>query len=135
MPEDEFWRRYFFRVHQIEVEREKRKLLIEGMYLYRQGKYPSHLWPIESSAVEEDFAWEDEEDEATSPNRDLRSTGTAQKSPTSKLTVQGGTPGNTSPRESSEDSYDVVSGNASSVGDSKPDTSQADSDDGDSDWE
>jgi len=34
MTESDFWKRFFFRVHQIEVEEEKRKALIEGLHFH-----------------------------------------------------------------------------------------------------
>jgi hypothetical protein len=48
MTEDSFWMRYFFRVHQIETEEQKRKALLE------------------TKVEEEDFSWEDDEDAPTS---------------------------------------------------------------------
>jgi len=50
MPLDEFWHRYFFRVHQIQDEEDKRKALLEA-----------------STQGEEDFSWDDDEESAVSP--------------------------------------------------------------------
>ncbi|KAF8622706.1 hypothetical protein AX15_006797 [Amanita polypyramis BW_CC] len=85
MTTETFWKRFFFRVHQISHEEERRKALIEA------------------SAVEteEDFSWgEDEEDEGGSL------TTISPKKP--QLTVT-----RSSSREGSEASYDVVSNAAS----------------------
>ncbi|KAG8897394.1 hypothetical protein FRC00_004330 [Tulasnella sp. 408] len=49
MNEETFWTRYFFRVHQIQDEEEKRKALLQG-----------------ATTQEEDFTWDDE-DESESP--------------------------------------------------------------------
>jgi hypothetical protein len=48
MAEDSFWMRYFFRVHQIETEEQKRKALLE------------------TKVEEEDFSWEDDEEAPSS---------------------------------------------------------------------
>ncbi|KAJ7594336.1 hypothetical protein C8J56DRAFT_854452 [Mycena floridula] len=120
MTKETFWKRYFFRVHQIAQEEEKRKALIQ-----------------ESIGTEEDFSWEDDEDEdgSAKPDPSLKrksSTTTLQPSDTrkeeevEKSAPSQKTSANTSPRESSEESYDVVS-------DRKAD-SDADAD-ADSDWE
>ncbi|KAJ7780517.1 hypothetical protein DFH07DRAFT_909944 [Mycena maculata] len=127
MSRETFWQRYFFRVHQIEQEEEKRKVLLQR-----------------STESEEDFSWEDE-DESTpstalpkaSPVVSLPSNITPEAT-LSAPPSETPTPANTSPRESSEESYDVVSSdNASAAGTSKPDgkkTGESD-DGGDSDWE
>jgi hypothetical protein len=39
MTKDMFWKRYFFRVHQIEREEEKRKALLQGMWKSRLGSF------------------------------------------------------------------------------------------------
>lgn len=119
MDEETFWRRYFFRVHQIEQEEAKRKALIQ-----------------DSITVEEDFSWDDEEEEAPSSAVKAR-VSPALKTKSSTNTIQPPEKGeesrrepstdNTSPRESSEESYDLVSRD----GDKK----KTDEDDGDSDWE
>jgi len=127
MTNDTFWKRYFFRTHQIAQEEEKRKALIQG-----------------SIATEEDFSWEDDEDDDVSPSQKTAMLAQSLKSKSSTTTLQPSEPSlrkeedaeklapnhastNTSPRESSEESYDVVSRD----GDRKP----SDSDEVDSDWE
>ncbi|KAJ7647176.1 hypothetical protein FB45DRAFT_892633 [Roridomyces roridus] len=113
MTRETFWQRYFFRVHQIEQEEEKRKALLQR-----------------SAENEEDFSWEDEEEplsttkESAAPND--KPTQEVLSVPSSETT----TPATTSPRESSEDSFDVVSDNQE-----KPKQKTAESEDGDSDWE
>ncbi|KAJ3830149.1 hypothetical protein F5880DRAFT_1517664 [Lentinula raphanica] len=129
---NEFWKRYFFRVHQIQSEEDKRKALLQG-----------------TMENEDEFSWEDDEvDEGST------STSTAPKVPkiqgpdselavkkTSAPSSQVHTPATTSPRVSSEESYDVVSGNVSASGEGKEDEKKKkpeaaeDSSDGDSDWE
>ncbi|KAJ7091245.1 hypothetical protein C8R44DRAFT_835868 [Mycena epipterygia] len=128
MTRETFWQRYFFRVHQIEQEEEKRKALLQR-----------------STESEEDFSWEDE-DESTPSTAVQKSsapdaTSPSEKPPQTTLSAppsETPTPANTSPRESSEESYDVVSSdNASAAGKGKrEDKKSGESDDGgDSDWE
>ncbi|KAJ7497437.1 hypothetical protein FB451DRAFT_1211459 [Mycena latifolia] len=129
MTREVFWQRYFFRVHQIEQEEEKRKVLLQR-----------------STESEEDFSWEDE-DESTPSTAAPKSASTVVASekpsqtslpaPPSAPPSETPTPANTSPRESSEESYDVVSSdNASAAGKGKrEDRKTGESDDGDSDWE
>lgn len=110
-----FWKRYFFRVHQVEREEERRKALLQGT--------------IDN---EEDFSWEDDEEEASSPTtakvpaHDPATPATAVpatatlpqpvavSTPTERSRVS--TPAMVSSRPSSEDSYDVVSSQASRGG-------------------
>ncbi|KAF7306175.1 BSD domain-containing protein [Mycena chlorophos] len=104
-----FWKRYFFRVHQIEQEEEKRKALLQRS----------------TAESEEDFSWEDDE-EASSPSK-VAPASTVISVPSSGVP----TPMTTSPRESSEESYDVVSDAAGG----KDKKKEAESDGDDSDWE
>ncbi|CAA7259051.1 unnamed protein product [Cyclocybe aegerita] len=135
MTKSTFWLRFFFRVHQIRLEEEKRKALIQS-----------------STDNDEDFSWEDDEDES-SPTSEIKPTLHAatksnasaddktikeRLSPSGSRPGSGGTP---SPRVSSEDSFDLVSSsNVSVAGDvktpqpSKPKPGPQDDDD-DSDWE
>ena len=160
MSKDEFWKRYFYRVHQIRQEEETRKALLQGrFYLSIHGPCSSlcYLGTVES---DEDFSWEDEDGDedasvknttptsskpktsfmpqASTPAEE-RTTEQIEEGSATPLSPQANTPANTSPRHSSEDSYDLVSsGNVSGSGDGKdmkgkPPTD--DSDDGDSDWE
>ncbi|KAI8993759.1 hypothetical protein BD414DRAFT_534871 [Trametes punicea] len=115
MTQDEFWTRYFFRVYQVEREEARRKAIIQGTH-----------------DNEEDFTWDDEEDVA-SPTRasapqevaiskaeQAESTPSAPHVKTSAVAEARSrisTPSNTSPRQSSEDSYDVVSSQVSNNGD------------------
>ncbi|TFY52348.1 hypothetical protein EVJ58_g10069, partial [Rhodofomes roseus] len=103
-----FWARYFFRVHQVEREEERRRALLQG-----------------TTENEEDFSWEDDDDEAPAPSSASAPTklaipsGSAPASavpPTSAAaasTPTASTPATTSPRQSSEESYDVVSSQVS----------------------
>jgi hypothetical protein len=125
-----------------------------------------------STESEEDFSWEDEEEDTTSPTSGPKSIPPSQTpglEPTPSITLlqsaqteqpssatpkpadvlvdsgnpstpspslQAQTPVNTSPRESSEDSYDLVSsGNVSASGEEKASKKNGDADDADSDWE
>ncbi|KII92972.1 hypothetical protein PLICRDRAFT_135006 [Plicaturopsis crispa FD-325 SS-3] len=137
MTESVFWSRYFFRVHQIEVEEAKRKALIQ-----------------QTIDNDEDFTWEDDEEETATSSKPLPSTQAPSVAPSaSQATLRKVadvspdvdrlsapvTPATTSPRESSEESYDLVSsGNVSTSGD-KPhatkETNEADEDSAESDWE
>ncbi|CAL1707756.1 unnamed protein product [Somion occarium] len=140
ISEQEFWTRYFFRVHQVEQEEERRKALIQGT--------------IEN---EEDFSWEDDEDEATSPTtakpklQDVKAEGIERSSDLagslSTLKATSDKPDDhllspdlqDSRRQSSEDSYDVVSSQVSTNGETKVERTEKDKgsreDDADSDWE
>ncbi|KAJ7680469.1 hypothetical protein DFH06DRAFT_1278495 [Mycena polygramma] len=123
MTRETFWQRYFFRVHQIEQEEEKRKALLQR-----------------STESEEDFSWEDEDE--TAPATAVPKSAPAPSS--SEMVSQTlsappsetPTPANTSPRESSEESYDVVSDNGAPAKGKREDKKAGESDDGgDSDWE
>jgi len=137
LSSEEFWHRYFFRIHQILEEENKRKALLAG------------------TTSDDDFTWDDEEDAASSPKTSAKAVHTEQKlkakeegssrtstpvikqagsqnSPTKSLQanssreapVSGPSSNAASPRES-EESFDVVSAGLHSK--------DASSDD--SDWE
>lgn len=134
-----FWKRYFFRVHQIQTEEEKRKALLEGMLL-SICLYTLRLYILGTAENDEDFSWEDDEveDGSTTAMPDSHQTLKPQAEGSSPAS-QANTSTETSPRESSEDSYDLVSGNVSASGEGKEEeeknkVSTAESD-GDSDWE
>ncbi|KAJ6594044.1 hypothetical protein B0H19DRAFT_1093499 [Mycena capillaripes] len=120
MTRETFWQRYFFRVHQIEQEEEKRKALLQR-----------------STESEEDFSWEDE-DEST-PATAVPKSEPALSASSQTLSVppsETPTPATMSPRESSEESYDVVSSeNAAPAKGKREDKKESESDGGDSDWE
>ncbi|KAF9222700.1 hypothetical protein BS17DRAFT_707797 [Gyrodon lividus] len=137
MPEEVFWVRYFFRVHQIEAEESRRKALLQG-----------------TTENEDDFSWEDDEDEPASASsakdsaakslassqRTLAPPRTMSATDIQSLPSSHAQSPVMSPRESSEDSYDVVSGNASNAGDAQGPAEHAqeaeDSEESeDSDWE
>jgi hypothetical protein len=139
MTEELFWKRYLFRVHQVEVEEEKRKALLQGS--------------VENDEV---FSWEDDDEDAIASSSLSRSTEDSQwmnDSISSQKTLaiakagkpmlegsatssQVPTPATTSPRLSSEDSYDLVSsGNASATGEAKRTGGKSADSDADSDWE
>ncbi|TFK23919.1 hypothetical protein FA15DRAFT_680934 [Coprinopsis marcescibilis] len=127
LTKEVFWSRYFFRAHQIKLEEERRKALIQS-----------------TAESDEDFSWEDDEEEEGSDTDSDSESGSdstdsepsakpAQVAEASKST-QASDSNDTSPRVSSEDSFDVVSSNNASVaGDKKPPKSEEA--DEDSDWE
>lgn len=128
MPEEVFWVRYFFRVHQIEQEENRRKALFQA-----------------TSDKDEDFSWEDEEEELES----ARPSHTSVRSVESQRTLAPHTTATTgdehstslspalSPRLSSEDSYDLVSATVSNAGDVRegPEQVSTKEDSEESDWE
>jgi hypothetical protein len=93
----------------------------------------------ESVSTEDDFSWEDDEDdESSAPRKEVQSSRlTLEPDPATKSQQKTAISTHMSPRQSSEESYDVVSGNVS-VSEGSEVTKQAkegDADDGDSDWE
>jgi len=126
-----FWTRYFFRVYQVEREEERRKALLQ-----------------DTAANDDDFSWEDEEEEPSSPRTakvasqdnktpvaDTKQVPTLD-SPPQEVAIPDASPfdAHASGRQSSEESYDVVSSQVSNAGDSKPEPKEAEDDD-ESDWE
>ncbi|KAF7970301.1 hypothetical protein HWV62_22996 [Athelia sp. TMB] len=119
ITDETFWKRYHFRVHQVEKQEEIRKALLEG-----------------SVENEDEFSWEDDEEEAAATSPQTKTTPiSVNDSASSQRTVRTAkpklaavesvsssavaTPANTSPRQS-EDSFDLVSsGNVSAVGEQK----------------
>jgi len=100
LSEDEFWTRYFFRVHQVDQEDERRKAVLSA-------------GPPDQ---DDDFSWEDE-DEDGSQKAQLSPQLAAPILSRDKLLGTTTTSGMTSP-ERSEDSFDIVSsGNVSAAGD------------------
>ncbi|KAK0225956.1 hypothetical protein IW262DRAFT_1457205 [Armillaria fumosa] len=128
MTRETFWTRYFFRAHQIAREEKKRQALIRR-----------------SMDNEEDFSWEDDDDEGPSgalqaealhsSEGTIHPKGQPLVANTSVPSSQTHTPATTSPRESSEESYDLLS--SGNVSETKTSGRKAvdSSDDGDSDWE
>jgi hypothetical protein len=113
------------------------------------------MFSLGSVQNEEEFSWEDDEDEATSPKATILSpkqppgktphplqtpqasalTPSDPEKPSSPSSTPH-TPALASPRLSSEDSYDLVSsGNVSTSGDGHLTNNKPDTDDPDSDWE
>ncbi|KAF8332630.1 uncharacterized protein EI90DRAFT_2971397 [Cantharellus anzutake] len=133
MSNDVFWTRYFFRVHQVTKEEEKRKALLADAV---QG--------------EELFSWEDDEDEhipstppASKPPADLveETANPLSQAPSNPAVSSLGTS-----RRTSEDSYDVIDGarlqspapQPSKLSEelaSKTPSARAGNGDSDSDWE
>ncbi|KIY49080.1 hypothetical protein FISHEDRAFT_65535 [Fistulina hepatica ATCC 64428] len=125
MHENEFWKRYFFRVYQIHTEEEKRKALLQA-----------------SLGNEEDISWEEEDEDDQEVPEITKSVSTltpervsSGESSADKDVSQAS--GSTSRRVSSDASYDVVSGNVSSVPDDKEvkESPTKEDSDADSDWE
>ncbi|KAN0107375.1 hypothetical protein V8E52_010206 [Russula decolorans] len=132
LTEDEFWTRYFFRVHQIDQEEERRKAVLAA-------------GPTDQ---DDDFSWEDDDEDAAL-KAEASPTPTAPVLNRDKLLSVIDAPGTMSPQRS-DDSYDIVSsGHASTAGDanvahvSEDGTSDGDDDDDEdedddeeeSDWE
>ncbi|KAK0461222.1 uncharacterized protein EV420DRAFT_1530952 [Desarmillaria tabescens] len=129
MTRETFWTRFFFRAHQIAREEKKRQALIRR-----------------SMDNEDDFSWEDDDDDEApsgAAKADALQSSEGTIHPKGQLLVantsvppsQTHTPATTSPRESSEESYDLLSsGNASETKTSGKKAIDS-SDDGDSDWE
>jgi hypothetical protein len=155
MTNEPFWKRYFFRVYQVEKEEEKRKALLQGKFCipYMLAEFlPLYLGSVENDEL---FSWEDDEEDVTassplsknprSMNDSTSSDNTLNTlSKSSKPTKKPSAPSSqaaesttTSPRLSSEDSYDLVSsGNVSTAGgETKVRTKKGEDDDPDSDWE
>ncbi|KZO98770.1 hypothetical protein CALVIDRAFT_596394 [Calocera viscosa TUFC12733] len=152
LEEETFWKRYFFRVYQIERDEERRKALLNDAATTTQK--------------EEDFSWDD--DEEPSAGAGPTTTSEAAGASTTTLTLPDhtvtprpsssfepvpapalGTPAGTgvvalssgapSPRQSSDDSFDVVgtdSAAGTDAGGKVKDGKKEDKDDSeDSDWE
>ena len=122
MSEEEFWTRYFFRVHQINQEDERRKAVLEGVFSYLVMS-ASVLIPDDiinaagSTAQDEDFSWEDEEEDVGPRGEPSPRLASAARELSHDRLMAAVTSGTTSP-ERSEDSYDLVSsGRASATGD------------------
>lgn len=131
MPEEVFWTRYFFRVHQIEREAERRKALLQGKFLVKPDLFSVLIERLGTSDSEDAFSWEDDDEEPSSAP--------VPSNPPSQVSMTH------SPRESSEESFDVVSGRNSgenvkkyakaAVTADEGVEAHKDSDSGDSDWE
>ncbi|KAI0028751.1 hypothetical protein K488DRAFT_89433 [Vararia minispora EC-137] len=127
LTEEAFWTRYFFRVFQIEQEEERRKALLAGMFFTSHSRTALGLtWnpTAGSSQTEDDFSWEDEEEDTTSPTDTLRdraapSSADRKTLNTFKANSLAPTPGTSSPSQS-EGSYDIVSGHVSNASESAP---------------
>lgn len=141
---DHFWTRYFFRLHQIEVDEERRKAVLQG---------------AAAQGAEEVFSWEDEDDETLHPDTNASSASINRTSSDSTTpisvtplpesaglssTLSAATSHSASPRES-EDSYEHMSQVSRDAASPVPRSSKKavdpnvqdddDSHDGDSDWE
>jgi hypothetical protein len=151
LTEDEFWTRYFFRVHQIDQEEERRKAVLAGecclrLLLSRRLTYDDLI--AGPTDQDDDFSWEDDDEDAAL-KAEASPTPTAPVLNRDKLLSVIDAPGTMSPQRS-DDSYDIVSsGHASTAGDanvahvSEDGTSDGDDDDDEdedddeeeSDWE
>lgn len=129
LTEDEFWTRYFFRVYQVEREEARRKAIIQGKPHVSVVHEAMFIQIAGTNDNDEDFSWEDEEEDPTSPTSKsapkevmTAEPPTATESPVhlsasaAETKSRVSTPGNMSPRRSSEDSYDVVSSQVSNSG-------------------
>jgi hypothetical protein len=135
----------------VETEEEKRKALLQGRF-FAENNPLKHLLSSQGSAdIDEVFSWEDDEDDATASASLSKKVQSMNDSTSSEHTLglaselakkasapssQVATSATTSPRLSSEDSYDLVSsGNVSNAGEAKVRTKKGEDDDPDSDWE
>lgn len=66
MTKPAFWLRFFFRTHQIRLEEEKRKALLQSVFSLSHS-YPFIVIHIRLGSIEneDDFSWEDEEEESS----------------------------------------------------------------------
>lgn len=152
LTEDEFWTRYFFRVHQIDQEEERRKVVLAGeccLHLLWSPPLTYDDLIAGPTDQDDDFSWEDDDEEAA-PKADTSPTPTAPVLNRDKLLGATDTSGTMSPQRS-DDSYDIVSsshtstaGDASVARVNEDGTSDGDEDDEDdededeeeeSDWE
>ncbi|KAF8443294.1 hypothetical protein L210DRAFT_1059836 [Boletus edulis BED1] len=127
IPEEVFWVRYFFRVHQIEAEENRRKALLQA-----------------TAENEDDFSWEDDEDESVdtkeastfaNPLESSQHTLAPPRTTSTSDVLSLPSSHTQSPRVSSEESYDVVSGNASSTGVTEAEEEEEEGEEEDNDWE
>ena len=149
IAEEIFWKRYSFRVHQVEKEEEKRKALLQRKCV-PSLTYLLHSFHNVGVENDEEFSWEDDDDEATASTPLSKNKVTLTASTSSEQTLglnrvnhtrapssQATTSASGSPRLSSEDSFDLISsGNVSVAGDTKPPAKkEEEEEDADSDWE
>ena len=141
LTEDEFWTRYFFRVHQIDQEEERRKAVLAGEYcLY----FPSSQLLTYDDLIagptdqDDDFSWEDDDEDAAL-KAVVSPTPTAPVLNRDKLLGAVDASGTMSPQRS-DDSFDIVSsghtsatGDASAVHVNEDGTSDGDDDDDEDD--
>jgi hypothetical protein len=98
--------------------------------------------------AEEDFSWEDDDDESVAPESldVVKSSVSSQRTLAPKKVADAGdvhslpssqfhTPMTMSPRESSDGSFDVVSGNVSAAGDVQESAKKGEEEEEESDWE
>lgn len=124
MTETEFWSRYLFHKHMIEMEEEKRQNLLKGQYRtgrFRGRQAHASLTASEQVEKEEDFSWDDVEEDtpksAELARQGSQTTLTPQTKPEDKRVATLANPSEATPasasssasRRASEESYDVVS--------------------------
>jgi hypothetical protein len=145
LSEDEFWTRYFFRVHQIDQEDERRKAVLSGECRQSTLCYVSQCRPATMAGPtdqDDDFSWEDEdEDTAARVQPSPPAPPTAAVLNDEKRLNAPAMSGTTSPQRS-DGSFDLVSSSHTSVaGDtsathvSVKETSDGDDDEGGDDEE
>jgi hypothetical protein len=138
LTEDEFWTRYFFRVHQIDQEEERRKAVLAGeCCLYLLSSRPLTYDDLIAGPTDQDddFSWEDDDEDAAL-KAEASPTPTAPVLNRDKLLSVIDASGTMSPQRS-DDSYDIVSsGHASTAGDASAAHANEDgTSDGDEDGE
>jgi hypothetical protein len=141
LTEDEFWTRYFFRVHQIDQEEERRKAVLAGeCCLHLLSSRPLTYGDLIAGPTDQDddFSWEDDDEDAAL-KAEASQTPTAPVLNRDKLLGVTDASGMMSPQRS-DDSFDIVSsGHTSAAGDTsaahvnEDGTSDGDEDDEDDD--
>jgi BSD domain len=111
LTEDEFWTRYFFRVHQIDQEEERRKAVLTGKVLsiYPSSRLLTYTTFLAGRAdQDDDFSWEDEDEDAAPKAEAPLPTLTVPAPIRDKSLVAIDASGMMSPQRS-DDSFDLVS--------------------------
>lgn len=145
----DFWARYYFMRHAVEVQEEKRREMLKGMFMSFRVIASTAYVSIASTATDEEVGWDEDSDEeensskAAAPHvkEPTRTVKDGAASTTEKV-VDSDTVTLKPPRRShdeksvadSEASYDLVSGAASHAASSPKEKSKG-ADESDDDWE
>jgi hypothetical protein len=153
LDEEVFWKRYFFRVYQIEKAEERRRGLLEGSFCSFNSFMQLLQIFLETTGNDENFSWEDEDEDLAPPRSPQAAISTSEttargdfaESPDltpsmpahdAEKPSASSSPVFLSPRQSSDESYDVLSSEiASTDGEGRKKTKASEEEEGDSDWE